>query len=116
MVFPIVGEGFVEGGVFFFGDLVGFSHPDWFIFVYCFEFLVNFLNFSGSLFLFLFFFDFDIFTFFLFLRFFFFFIISDFLFSGLFYLNLDFKTDKFRVLFDKFLESLFFKEFKIVWF
>jgi len=115
VVFPIVGEGFVEGGVFFLGDGFGFSHPDGFGFILDFEFLGHFFNFLG--FFGFFFFDFFFFSFF-FLSFFFgfFIIIFNFFFGGFFDLELDFEIDEFRVFFDKVFESFFFKIFKIVLF
>jgi len=107
MVFPVVGQGFVESGVFFLGDSFGFAHPDWLSFVLYFKFGVHFFNFFFLFilwFLFIFVFDFRVFTFFLFR---FFFIIRNFLFGGLFNLQLDFEVDEFRVLFNQIFNLLF---------
>jgi len=51
MVFPVVGQGFVESSVFFLGHGFRLAHPDWLRFVLHFELGVNFFNF---LFLFVF--------------------------------------------------------------
>lgn len=122
MFLPIVGEGFVEVGVFFFSDGFSFSHPDWFIFVNIFEFRVNFLHLLLFLFLWFiifFFFNFNVFVFlfsvfFIFL--FFLFIIRDFFFGGFFNLKLNWEGNEFGVFFDQILNSSFFQEFEVIWF
>ena len=115
MVFPIIGQWFIESWIFFLGYGFLFSHPDWFTLVLNFEFLMDFFNFLSLLFLGLFFsliLDFNFFPFFLF---WFFFIITDFFFGGLFNLQLDFEIDEFWVLLDQIFDLLFFQEFQIVW-
>lgn len=111
MFFPIVGEGFVESGVFFFGDFFSFSGPDGFDFILFFEFGGYFFYFLFFfLFLFFFFFDFNIVVFFVFIIFFLFifFVIGDFFFDGFFNLKLDGELDEFGVFFDQIFDSFFF--------
>jgi len=113
--FPIVGELFVESGVFFFGYVFLFSGPDGFNFVLFFEFggyfLDLFLFFFG--FVFFFFFDFHVIVFFfgvffIFFGFFFIFVIGDFSFDGFFNLKLNGELDEFGVFFDQIFNSFFF--------
>jgi hypothetical protein len=111
MVFPIVGKGLVESGVFFVGDGFGLSHPDRLGLVKGFEISGDFLDLL--LLLFLLFLDVDFFLI-LILLFRFIFIIGDFLFGGLFNLEFNGESNEFGVLLDDVLDGLFFEEFEIV--
>jgi hypothetical protein len=122
MFLPIVGEGFVEVGIFFFGNGISLSHPDWFVFVNIFEFRVNFLHLLLFLFLWFvvfFFFNFNVFVFlfsifFVFL--FFLFIIRDFFLGSLFNLELNWEGNELRMFLDQILNSSLFQEFKVILF
>jgi len=112
MIFPIVGESFVERAELFLGDVFLFSHPDWFGLVYCLEFGSNFFDFLGLFFFFFFgfFFDLDVLVLFVFRFFRLVIVILDFLFSGLLYHQFNSEGDELRVFLNQFLDSLFFQE------
>lgn len=106
MFFPVVGELFVESGVFFFGDVFGFSGPQRFNFVLFFVFVGDFFNFLFFFFFFFFFFfvfNFNIVVFFVFVFFlgFFFFVVGDFFFDGFFNVKLNGELDEFGVFFNQ---------------
>jgi hypothetical protein len=115
MVFPIVGEGFIEGRVLFLGDGFWLSHPDGLGLVETFVLSGDFLDLLLLLvFLLLFFRDVDFVFLLVLLVFRFFFIVRDFLFVGLFDEELDGETNELRVLLDDVLDSSLFEEFEVV--
>jgi len=98
MVLPIVGKTLIESRIFFGSYIFSLSHPDWLIFIDCFEFGGNFFDLLLFLFLLfnIFFFDFDFIVFlFTFWLFWFFIIIRNFFFSGLFNLEVNLERNKF---------------------
>jgi hypothetical protein len=119
--FPIVGQRFVESGVFFLSNFFLFSGPDGFdlilFLIFGGDFFHFFLLFFG--FFFLFFLDFDVVVFLLlvvFLLGFFLLVAGNLLLDGFLDLKLNGELDEFGVFFDQIFDSLFFQKFYVVGF
>jgi len=100
VVFPIVGDGLVEGAVFLLGAFLGVAGPEGLVLVLDFEFLGDFLDLLLLL----------LFT----LLGFFLVVVGDFLLGGLFDLEFDVVADEFGVLLDEVLDAAFFEVFKLI--
>jgi len=114
VVFPVIGQRLVKGGVLLLGDGFGLAHPDGLALILHFIFISDFFHFFLFLFLgFFFFFVFN-FYFFTFLLLGFFLVVSDFLFSGLLHVQLNLEIDEFGVFLNNIFDFLFLDEFKVV--
>mmetsp|Transcript_17079 Transcript_17079/g.28363 ORF Transcript_17079/g.28363 Transcript_17079/m.28363 type:complete len:293 (-) Transcript_17079:561-1439(-) len=119
MLFPVVAHGLVKGNVFVLGDIVRLAHPDWLLVVEVFPLVANLLDLLHLLLLFglvlIDFFDlWLVVVVFFFVLIIIIVVIWDLLLGGLLSVQLDWESNKLRVLLDKVLDTLFFKVFRHV--